>query len=111
MQLGAATSEVLPYKSGVCLTPTSLCCSRLVKIPPMSRWMPVERDERVVLAAKDLPAEQIEAVLMRYFSKFSHSQISEQTGLPLGTVKSRIRLAFGRLRRALEGDVLVDTDF
>ena len=32
----------------------------------------------------------------------SHSQISEQIGLPLGTVKSRIRLGFTRLRRSLE---------
>lgn len=69
------------------------------------------RDQRVRLALKDLPEEQIELVRMAFFLGMSHSQIAEETGLPLGTVKSRIRLAFGRLRHALERDNLVDTDF
>ncbi|WP_018689843.1 sigma-70 family RNA polymerase sigma factor [Ahrensia kielensis] len=70
-----------------------------------------QRDERVQLAMASLPQEQIELVRQAFFLGLSHSQISEQTGLPLGTVKSRIRLAFGRLRRALENDALVDTEF
>lgn len=70
-----------------------------------------QRDERVQLAMASLPQEQIELVRKAFFLGLSHSQISEQTGLPLGTVKSRIRLAFGRLRRALENDALVDTEF
>lgn len=69
------------------------------------------RDQRVRAALSDLPAEQIELVRMAFFLGQSHSQIAEETGLPLGTVKSRIRLAFGRLRHALERDDLVDTDF
>ena len=68
-----------------------------------------QRDERVRLAMASLPDEQIELVRMAFFLGLSHSQISDRTGLPLGTVKSRIRLAFGRLRKILEGDELVDT--
>ena len=42
------------------------------------------------------------AVLMRYAQGLSYEEICEATGLPLGTVKSRIRLAFGKLRNLLE---------
>jgi len=63
-----------------------------------------ERDERVRRAMLDLPDEQAELVKQAFFLGRSHSQIAEDTGLPLGTVKSRIRLAFSRLRRSLEGD-------
>ena len=37
------------------------------------------------------------------------SEIAAQTGLPLGTVKSRLRLAFTRLRRALESEGVTDS--
>lgn len=70
-----------------------------------------QRDARVRRALEDLPAEQVGLVQMAFFLGYSHSQIADETGLPLGTVKSRIRLAFGRLRRALEKDDQVDTDF
>ncbi|WP_306117148.1 MULTISPECIES: sigma-70 family RNA polymerase sigma factor [unclassified Roseitalea] len=70
-----------------------------------------QRDDRVRRAMAELPGEQVELVKMAFFLGYSHSRIAEQTGLPLGTVKSRIRLAFGRLRRALEQDDKVDTDF
>jgi len=63
-----------------------------------------ERDERVRKAMLDLPDEQADLVKQAFFLGRSHSQIAEDTGLPLGTVKSRIRLAFSRLRRSLEGD-------
>jgi RNA polymerase sigma-70 factor (ECF subfamily) len=69
-----------------------------------------QRDERIRLAMERLPAEQLELVRLAFFIGLSHSQIAEETGLPLGTVKSRIRLAFGRLRSVLEGDAGVDTD-
>jgi RNA polymerase sigma factor (sigma-70 family) len=67
-----------------------------------------ERDERVRQAMLELPDEQAMLVRQAFFLGRSHSQIADETGLPLGTVKSRIRLAFARLRRTLEsgdGDV------
>lgn len=63
-----------------------------------------ERDERVRRAMLDLPEEQAVLVRQAFFLGRSHSQIAEDTGLPLGTVKSRIRLAFARLRGSLEAD-------
>jgi len=67
-----------------------------------------QRDTRVRAAMQQLPDEQMELIRMAFFLGLSHSQISEQTKLPLGTVKSRIRLAFGRLRRLLEADTAFD---
>ena len=52
-------------------------------------------------AVATLPADQRSAVVMAYFEGRSHSEIAEATGLPLGTVKSRIRLAMARLRDSL----------
>lgn len=69
-----------------------------------------QRDARVREALKELPEEQFELVRQAFFLGLSHSQIAEATDLPLGTVKSRIRLAFNRLRKALEEDRQVDTD-
>jgi RNA polymerase sigma-70 factor (ECF subfamily) len=68
------------------------------------------RGERVRAALAGLPDDQREAVRLAFFAGLSHSEISARTGLPMGTVKSRIRLAFGRLRQALEEDPRVDTD-
>lgn len=66
------------------------------------------RDERVRHSLKILPEEQLQLVRMAFFQGLSHSEISQETGLPLGTVKSRIRLAFTRLRKSLENDEAVD---
>jgi len=61
-----------------------------------------ERDQLVRAAMLELPEEQVMLLQQAFFLGRSHSQIAEDTGLPLGTVKSRIRLAFARLRRSLE---------
>ena len=49
-----------------------------------------------------LPHEQLELLQAAFYEGLSHSEIATRFGLPLGTVKSRIRLAFGRLRGQLE---------
>lgn len=69
----------------------------------------VTREERVRQALESLPDEQVRLIRLSFFKGLSHSEIAAETGLPLGTVKSRIRLAFGRLRRTLEDDGRVDT--
>jgi RNA polymerase sigma-70 factor (ECF subfamily) len=61
-----------------------------------------EREIHVRAAMQKLPDEQAELVHMAFFNDWSHSQIAEKLSLPLGTVKSRLRLAFGRLREALQ---------
>jgi len=48
-----------------------------------------------------LPAAQKELIEKAYFGDLSHREIASQTGLPLGTIKSRIRLALDRLRHAM----------
>lgn len=68
------------------------------------------REELVRQALAELPAEQVELVRLAFFEGLSHSEIATETGLPLGTVKSRIRLAFTRLRRELEGAGADDLD-
>jgi RNA polymerase sigma factor (sigma-70 family) len=67
-----------------------------------------QREEVLRAAIRDLPEEQLSLVRLAFFDSLSHSTIAEQTGLPLGTVKSRIRLAFARLRRALEAQGVVE---
>ena len=61
-----------------------------------------QREESIRAALRLLPREQLDLVRLAFFEGLSHGEIAAQTGLPLGTVKSRLRLAFTRLRRALE---------
>jgi RNA polymerase sigma factor (sigma-70 family) len=74
-------------------------------IADVGTMMDVQAREGLVRTAMSgLPEEQLGLVRLAFFEGLSHSQIAERTGLPLGTVKSRLRLAFTRLRRALESD-------
>jgi len=56
---------------------------------------------RVAAALSGLPGEQCEVVTLAYFSGLSQAEIAEQLDLPLGTVKTRTRLAFSKLRDSL----------
>lgn len=60
--------------------------------------------QRVRAAVASLPVEQQRALNLAYFQGLSHSQIAEQLGEPLGTVKTRIRLAMQKLREVLQDD-------
>lgn len=53
-------------------------------------------------ALAELPEKQRELIKAAYFGDLSHSEIAAKTGLPLGTIKSRIRLALDRLRHAMK---------
>jgi len=60
-----------------------------------------EETERLGAALRSLPDKQRTLVEHAYFGELSHSEIAEETGLPLGTIKSRIRLALDRLRHEM----------
>ncbi|WP_267139662.1 sigma-70 family RNA polymerase sigma factor [Anianabacter salinae] len=60
-----------------------------------------QESEKLNKAIADLPAKQRELIERAYFGDLSHSEIAAETGLPLGTIKSRIRLALDRLRHAM----------
>ncbi len=64
-----------------------------------------ERDvmiEKVRSYMETLPLEQRKSIQLAFFEGMSHTEIAEKTGDPLGTVKTRIRLALLSLRKALE---------
>ena len=52
-------------------------------------------------ALKNLPEKQRVLIERAYFGDMTHSELAAETGLPLGTIKSRIRLALDRLRHAM----------
>jgi RNA polymerase sigma-70 factor, ECF subfamily len=60
-----------------------------------------QRDESVHAALAELPEEQVRVVQLSFFEGRAHGDIARLLGLPLGTVKSRLRLAMGRLRNLL----------
>ncbi|MEO0401915.1 MAG: sigma-70 family RNA polymerase sigma factor [Pseudomonadota bacterium] len=61
-----------------------------------------QESEQLGRAIAELPPAQRELIQKAYFGDLSHSEIADQTGLPLGTIKSRIRLALERLRHAMK---------
>ena len=61
-----------------------------------------EEEKKIKNALKNLPPEQAKLILSAYYEEKSHRKIADETNLPLGTVKSRIRLAINRLRTQLE---------
>jgi len=68
-------------------------------------WLTVAQgleQERVQAAVATLPPEQRQVVEMAYFAGLTHAEIAEHVGIPLGTVKGRMRLAVAKLRDALQ---------
>ena len=60
-----------------------------------------ERRQMIMGALDELPREQREALELGYFGGLSQSEIAERTGQPLGTIKTRMRLAMQKLRDRL----------
>jgi len=60
-----------------------------------------QESAKLTEAIKTLPDKQRVLIEQAYYGDLSHSEIAEQTGLPLGTIKSRIRLALERLRHSM----------
>lgn len=60
-------------------------------------------ESRAVRTAMDtLPREQCQVIELAYFGGFSHSEIAAMLGMPIGTVKGRMRLGLSKMRSALE---------
>jgi RNA polymerase sigma-70 factor (ECF subfamily) len=69
----------------------------------------VERNlnrERIFKALSGLPSAQREVIFLAYFEGYSQSEMAERLGQPLGTIKTRVRLAMQKLRAVLEQDVI-----
>ncbi len=86
-------------------TPSDL---RLLDAPdgpatPEQELRSFEGERRVRLALDAMPADQAELLRLSYFEEQSHAEIAHRLGIPLGTVKSRLRRAAANLRIALEG--------
>ena len=67
----------------------------------------IEHDQKFEMVAQyldDLPKDQLDLLKMNFFEEKSHGEIAEITKIPLGTVKSRIRLALEKIRGKLEQD-------
>ncbi len=65
----------------------------------------VHRDEarEVRAALETLPEEQARVIELAYFGGFTHTEIADLLGAPVGTIKGRMRLGLEKLRHSLEG--------
>lgn len=89
--------------------------SELLTVEPVLEPAPIEAPDVAVNARQmedlvrgaieDLPEAQAAVLRYAFFEGKSHSEIAEETGLAIGTVKSRLRLAYDRLRQALADKV------
>ena len=61
--------------------------------------------ERIMKALSTLPEPQRKVIMLAYFGGYSQSEMAEMLQQPLGTVKTRVRLAMQKLRGVLERDV------
>ena len=60
--------------------------------------------ERIMRALATLPESQREVIMLAYYEGFSQSEMAERLGQPLGTIKTRVRLAMQKLKTALQED-------
>jgi RNA polymerase sigma-70 factor (ECF subfamily) len=90
--------------------------ARLTDLPDEYENTPIDEDlpdttlnrkqdtERIRIALAALPQEQAEVVNLSFIEGLSHNEIATRLGTPLGTVKSRMRLAYQKIREALESE-------
>ena len=70
--------------------------------PDQAEVLEAQQDtERLGTALSQLPDKQRALIERAFYGDLSHSEIAAETGLPLGTIKSRIRLALERLRQQM----------
>lgn len=69
-----------------------------------------ERGQAVRRALHGLPAEQRQVLVLAYFGGLSQAEMARRLGVPLGTVKKRVRLGLRKLRASLVGEPAVDIE-
>ena len=80
----------------------------LVSREPLPDTATIFNQERILIqsALRLLPGEQRQAVELAYFSGLTHVEIASELGVPLGTIKTRIRAAMDKLRISLSREGL-----
>ncbi len=73
--------------------------------PGIASVLSQEREVRIRHELSKLPPEQTEVLHLAFYRGLSQSQIAAQTGIPLGTVKTRTLLALRKLRQALQSEI------
>jgi RNA polymerase sigma-70 factor (ECF subfamily) len=71
---------------------------------PGDRIEAMQTEARVREAMRDLPEEQLLLLRLAFYEGLSHREIAEKLDVPLGTVKSRIRLAFAKMKSRLDDE-------
>ena len=71
---------------------------------PGDRIEAMETEARVREAMRDLPEEQLLLLRLAFYEGLSHREIADKLDVPLGTVKSRIRLAFAKMKSRLDDE-------
>jgi RNA polymerase sigma-70 factor (ECF subfamily) len=71
------------------------------RLSPEARFAAAQLEESVREAMAQLSPEQLRVIELSFYEERAHREIAEQLQIPLGTVKSRVRLALGRLRSLL----------
>ena len=71
--------------------------------PEASDILVLQQEANLITQAMSaLPSQQRDLIKKAYFGDLSHSEIAVETGLPLGTIKSRLRLALVKLRKTMK---------
>jgi RNA polymerase sigma-70 factor (ECF subfamily) len=65
-------------------------------------WADRERAESLRTMIERLPPEQVQVIALSYYGGMTQAEIAEHLGIPLGTVKTRLRTALRKLREAWE---------
>ncbi len=92
-----------PEQNSVALTEVTADALLSADGPEEATELTLQR-QRVRAAITGLPADQQQVLSLAYFSGLTHREIAEKLGEPLGTVKTRIRLAMQKLRQALQDE-------
>ncbi len=68
-----------------------------------------ETSEEIQGALGALPSDQSQVIQLAYFGGFSHTEIADMLGMPLGTVKGRMRLGLEKIRVQLAEAMTAET--